>query len=350
MEHVQLRCFFRPAQCGEGPQRRAEPGIQHVFVLTQRHIGSQSVVSADFRFIAANIHFTVDVIPCRDAVTPPQLTGDTPVLNITHPGEVHVFILFRYELNTAILHRFNRRFRQHVRTHIPLVGQHWLDRHTTTVAVRLLQYVIFDLVHQAFGFQCGNDRFTRRITLQTGEFSRHGSRIRLAWIAFAVIHFRFSTNMRIQREDVDHWQMMTFTHFMVIEIVRRSDLHTASAFFHVGMFVSHDRNTTAHQRQLDKLANQRFVTRIFRVHCHRSITQHGFRTRGRYDQVIVAFSRLLAIRQRIAQMPHVAFDFFVLNFQIRDRGMQFRIPVHQTFAAIDQILFIQTYEHFLYRM
>ena len=98
-------------------------------------------------------------------MTPPQLTGDTPVLNITHPGEVHVFVLFRYELNTAIFHRFNRRFRQHIRTHIPLVGQHRFDRYTATVAVRLLQHVILDLVHQTFRFKRSNDRFTRRITL-----------------------------------------------------------------------------------------------------------------------------------------------------------------------------------------
>ena len=156
--------------------------------------------------------------------------------------------------------------------------------------------------------------------------------------------------MRVQREDVDHWQVLTFTHFMVIEIVRRGDLHTTGAFFHVSMFVSYDRNTTAHQRQFDKLANQRLVTRIFRIHRHCGITQHGFRTRGRHDQVIFTFCSRLTIRQRIAQMPHVAFNFFVLNFQIRDRGVQFRIPVHQTLAAIDQILFIQTYEHFLHRM
>jgi hypothetical protein len=43
-------------------------------------------------------------------VTPPQLTGDTPVLNIAHPGEVHVFVLLRHELDVAVFNRFNRRF------------------------------------------------------------------------------------------------------------------------------------------------------------------------------------------------------------------------------------------------
>lgn len=72
------------------------------------------------------------------------------------------------------------------------------------------------------------------------------------------------TDIAVKGQDVDHRQGVTFTDFIVVKVVRRGDLHAAGAFFHVGVFVANDRNTTVNQRQNDIFANQIFVTRIFR--------------------------------------------------------------------------------------
>ncbi len=145
MELTQRVGVFRPAEGGEGPQRRGEPGVEHVVVLTQRNIGAQVIFLTHFVLAAAYIDVAVVVIPGRNTVAPPELAGDTPVLNVAHPGEIHVFVLLRHELNIAVLNRFDRRFRQHVSTHVPLVGQHRFDHHAATVAVRHGQVVGFDL-------------------------------------------------------------------------------------------------------------------------------------------------------------------------------------------------------------
>ena len=42
-----------------------------------------------------------------DTVTPPQLTRDTPVLQVTHPRIVGVFPLLRNELDRAVFNRFD---------------------------------------------------------------------------------------------------------------------------------------------------------------------------------------------------------------------------------------------------
>ena len=166
--------IFRPAEGGEGPQRGGEPGIENVFVLAQRHVGAEVIFLTHFVLGAANVDVAVVVVPCRDAVTPPQLAGDAPVLNIAHPGEIHVFVLLRHELDIAVLNRLYRRFCQHVGAHVPLVGQHRFDHHAAAVAVRDGQVVRFDLFQQAQRVNSGNYRFTRGKALQLLELRRDG--------------------------------------------------------------------------------------------------------------------------------------------------------------------------------
>ncbi len=142
---------------------------------------------------------------------------------------------------------------------------------------------------------------------------------------------------------------MTLTNFIVVEVVRRCNFHTARAFFHVRVLIAHDRNATVNDRQNDFFTNKIFVTRIFWVNGNTGITQHGFWTCGGDHNVVFTFRRFNAISQRVAEVPHVAFHVFVFNFQIRNRGVQFWIPVHQTFTTVDQVIFVQTYKHFLNR-
>ena len=49
-------------------------------------------------------------------------------------------------------------------------------------------------------------------------------------------------------------------------------------------------------------------------------------------------------------MPHRTFRFAVFHFQVRDSGAQFRVPVYQAFATVNQVFFIQTNENFFHRI
>ena len=141
---------------------------------------------------------------------------------------------------------------------------------------------------------------------------------------------------------------MTTTDFIVVEVMRRGDFHAAGAFFHVGVFVAHNRNTAVHQRQHHEFADQIFITRIFRVNGHAGIAQQGFRTGGRHHQVIFTVGGFCAVGQRIADVPHGAFRLAVFHFQVRDGGAQFRVPVDQALAAVNQVFFIQAHEDFFH--
>src|SRR5260221_14059336 len=70
----------------------------------------------------------------RDAMAPPELARDAPVLNIAHPRKVGVLPELRMESGVAVLDRFDRTAGQRfsIRAGLvdgdePLIGEHRLD-------------------------------------------------------------------------------------------------------------------------------------------------------------------------------------------------------------------------------
>lgn len=180
------------------------------------------------------------------------------------------------------------------------------------------------LVQQAQIIEGGNHRFTRREALQATELGRDLVAVVGADFAQGIEHFRFLADVTVEGQNIDHRQAVAFADFVVVEIVRRGDLHAAGAFFHIGVFVADDADAAADQRQNDLFADQVFIARIFRVDRHAGIAQHGFRTGGGDHQVVFALGGFRAVGQRVAQVPHGAFGFAVFHFQIGDGGAQLR--------------------------
>ena len=165
----------------------------------------------------------------------------------------------------------------------------------------------FNFFQQAECVNRSNDCFTCSKTLEFLELCRDFAGINVRFVTFGIEHLGAFTDIAVKGQDVDHRQRVTFTHFIVVKVVRRSDFHAAGAFFHVGVFVANDRNTTVNQRQNDIFANQIFVTRIFRVNGYASIAQQGFRTGSRNHQIIFTVCGFRAVSQRIADVPHRTF-------------------------------------------
>ena len=149
IECFEIRRVFRPALGGERPQRRGKPGIKHVFILGERQVGSELVFGARHRFVFGNVDVAVCVVPRRDAVPPPQLARDAPVLQVFHPVVVGVFPVVRHELDAAIAHGVERGLGEfgHAfvagQVHEPLVGEVGLDDDAAAVAVGAFQGVRF---------------------------------------------------------------------------------------------------------------------------------------------------------------------------------------------------------------
>jgi hypothetical protein len=138
-------------------------------------------------------------------------------------------------------------------------------------------------------------------------------------------------------------RLCRFPSLEVIRIVRRRHLHCARAELRLRQFIGDDRNLPLHQRQQNMLAVQMRVALIFRIHRDRRIAQHGLRPRGRHR------NELIRPHHRIANLPQLPCHVLVLYFQIRDRRLAPRTPVHNVLAAINQPFFIQPDEHFAHR-
>ena len=115
----------------------------------------------NFGLRAPNINVAGLVVPGRNAVSPPQLSADAPVLQIPHPGKVGVLPLLGHEFDVAIFHRLDGGLGQLGHSDVPLIGQIGFQHGARSVAPGHRQAVVFDLDQQPGGFKVGNDGLAR---------------------------------------------------------------------------------------------------------------------------------------------------------------------------------------------
>ena len=159
IEILKLRCLIRPSKCGERPQCGTEPGIQSVLILMHM---CASAFRAFLRHLSSNHHLTALIaVISRDPVSPPELTGNTPVVDIVQPVLINLAETIRDEVYFPVLLCFAGSG-SHIRHfYKPLWFDHRLYRctaavmGTNTVAVRNNLYKKSLLLQVLYhGFSC----------------------------------------------------------------------------------------------------------------------------------------------------------------------------------------------------
>ena len=312
----QLR-LLRPALRGEGPQLRAKPRVQHVLVL-------MDVVAA-----ALGAHVGVlgkGILPAAvlavehgDAVAPPQLTADAPVLEVLHPGGVGLRPARGVEGDLAGVDSVERRTLELVDGNKPLLGQPRLQGGVATVAVHDGVVVLLDVVEQAVLLEPLDDGLAALVTRHAGE------------LAVAL------DDHRVLVKDVDLRQVVSLTHSVVVGVVSRRDLNEAGTEVGVDVVVGEDGNLAVDDRQHDGLAHEGGLLGVLRGDGNARIAEHGLGARGGNDDVVLAVDRL---GQRVAQVPQVALLVLVLGLVVRDGGGAVGAPVDDALAAVDQAIVV----------
>ena len=128
----QFRGLFRPAQRGEGPEGGGEPGVEGVLVLVD--VFAAAVLALAGRAAGDGDLAAVVTVPGRDAVAPPELTGDAPVLDVLHPVEVGLVVAGRDELDLAGTDDVDGRVCQRFHLDEPLLRDAGLDDGAAAVA------------------------------------------------------------------------------------------------------------------------------------------------------------------------------------------------------------------------
>jgi hypothetical protein len=278
------------------------------------------------------------VVPGRNLVAPPQLARDAPVLDIAEPLVVGGGPVLGHELDLAAGHFVERHFGDRLarvegafRRRLghgdePLVGQHRFDDHVGAVAARHHQLVRLDRFQQAQRVEVGDDLLARHETVHA-DVGGGG----------------VVGDLRVQRQDGQQRQLVALADRVVVEVVRRRDLHAAGAEFLVDVLVGDDRDGAVAQRQFQHPADQVGVALVARIDGDGDVAQQRLGTRGGDRQAAQAVDR--AVGEFIDDMPHRAVFLLRDDFEVRHRGAQHRVPVHQALAAVDQALFEQAHEH-----
>ena len=293
----QLR-LLRPALRGEGPQLRAEPGVQHVLVLMhvmasalRAHVGvlGQGVLPA-----------AVLAVEHGNAVAPPQLAADAPILEVLHPGGVGLRPARGVEGDLAGVDGVERRPLELVDGDEPLLGQPRLQGGVATVAVHDGVIMLLDVVEQTVLVEPLDNGLAALVAVHAGE------------LAVTL------DDHRVLVEDVDLRQVVSLTHGIVVGVVGRGDLNEAGAKVGVDMPILKDRDLTVDDRQHDGLAHEGGLLGVLRGDGDARVAEHGLGARGGDDDVVLAVNRL---GQRVAQVPQVALLVLILGLVVRDRSL-----------------------------
>ena len=142
---------------------------------------------------------------------------------------------------------------------------------------------------------------------------------------------------------------MPLAYLIVIEIVRRSYFHAAGSKLRIDKGIGNHRNAPLAYWQPYVAPDQMAVTRVVRMHGDSHIAKHCFRTGGGDDESAWAFFihiPSVVFFERVKNVPEKSFFLYRYHFQVGNSGLQYRIPIHQPFAAIYQAFAIKPHENF----
>ena len=226
--------------------------------------GGAAAFRTDVGFFLGDDSFAaLGTVISGNSMSPPELTGNTPVLDVFHPVIINLVKAFRDKFGFTAFHRFNGGLCKRLHLHKPLFGNTGLYCGRAAVAFADVVVVILYLYQVAALFQVGDNRFSRFIPFHAGILS-------------AVIG-----HVGVIGHHVDYRQIMAQANLKVIRVMRRGDLYHAGSEFHINIIVGDNRDFPADQRQSQCLAHQMPVSFILRIYRDGSISEHSFRAGGR---------------------------------------------------------------------
>ena len=256
VEAVEVGGSFRPAQRGERPQRRREPGVEHVVVGPDRAVATRAgghVGAGDDRLS------TGVAVPGGDPVTPPQLTADAPVAQVVHPLQVHIPPAVGDEPGVPRNDRLDRRAHQGVHLDEPLQRQHRLHHGPTARAVADGVVMLLHPDQQPLGLERRPHRPPGLQTIQAGEVA---------------------ALLRDHAGDVDdhhRLERVPAGDLEVDEVVGRGHLDRSGTELGVDGIVGDDRDDTAHQGEPHRLSDEVGVAVVVGMDRHPGVPEHGLR-------------------------------------------------------------------------
>ena len=315
----QFRGAVGPSQRRKGPQCRGKPRVQYVGLLPD----GRAADGAGCNVLLGNGHLSAGVaVEGGDAVSPPKLTRDAPVVAILHPVDVDFGEAVGGKFHVTGAHRLQCRLRERLHLDEPLVGCHRLDRVVATVAGADVVRMRLDRKKVALRLQIGDQRLAAGVAIH------------------ALILAGIAVHGRIVVHDLDLFQSVPLADKEVVGVVRGRDLDAPRSEPDFHIVIGDNGDFPTHDRQNQRLADQMPGCLIIRVDRNGGITEHGFRAGGCHlDIAVLTFDGILDV-------PEEAGLLGVFDFCVRQCRGAVRTPVDDAVTAVNQSLIIEIDEHF----
>ena len=320
---AQLLGLLRPAQRRVWPKPGREPRVEHIRVLLQFFrpaLRAFAWVHDERILIAARL-----AAPDRNAMAPPQLARDAPIADVLHPVVIHTLEPPGDHPNAAVFNSIDRRARQRLHPHEPLLAEHRLDDRPTALAMPDRMPVRLDLLDQPQPLKVGDDDLA----------------------AFEAVHSLVRPRLGVHRAVAchrdDRRQAVSLANLEVDRVVPRRDLERSGPELRVYRLIRNNRDLALDDRQQRFPPDDLLPSLHARVHRDRHVRDNRLRPRSGDDDVLVRHVARF-VQQRIADVPETSLNFFVLYLEIRERRLAAWAPVDDPLAPVDQPLVVQLRE------
>ena len=256
-------------------------------------------------------------------MTPPDLTGDTPVLDIFKPVIIDLVKALWNELCLARSYSLDSRLCEGLHLNEPLCRYLRLNSCSAAVAGADIMLMLLNSYQIAALIKILNDLLSCLISVHT-------------CILGIIVDY-----LCIIGHNIDDRQIMTLSDLKVIGVMSGSDLYNARSEIHFNIFISHNGYLSAYQRKNKRLADDILISFIVGIYCNSCIAQQSFGT------CCCKLNIAAAVLEGIAQMPEMACLILISNLRIGKRGLAVRTPVNNSLAPVNKTLIEILYENFL---
>src|ERR1035437_1304566 len=223
-------------------------------------------------------------MPRGDAMAPPELARDAPVVDVLHPLEVSLLVHLRRKADVLLADSLFGLVGQRLNLDEPLCREARLDDRLAAVAVADIVDVVLDAGEELPLFQVLDYLFTGSVAVEAGVCAAFGVDVA------RVVH------------DVDGGQVVALGEGEVVGVVGRSDLDRAGSEVAADPRVEDDGNLAAHQRQAQLLAVQGQIALVFGMDGNGYVAEHGLGAGCCYRQKLAGILTVF-VKNRVANLP-----------------------------------------------
>ena len=242
---------------------------------------------------------------------PPQLARDAPVVDVVHPVEIDLPVIFGRNRDLASFDRLTGALGKGSNLDEPLRRQSGLDHGAAAIALGEGKRVVLHPHQKSLFFEVVDDSLSSFPAIESGIYAS------VLVQAGALV------------EEINLRQLVAQSRLKIISVMGGRNLDRPGTELGLSQDIGDNRDLPIHQGQQHTPALEMAIALVLRVHGNCGIAQHGLRPGGRYRD------RFLASHHRIADLIEFAGRLLVLDLKVRNSGFAARAPIDDVFAAVN---------------